>query len=224
MEHRGTVDKYIGDAIMAFWNAPAPVENHAVLACQSALACQEALLWLREDPANTGASRPRSLFQANTRMGIHTGEVIVGNMGSPERLNYTAIGDSVNVASRLEGMNKNYKTSIIISETTRAATAGAVSTRLLDKIAVKGRKSGIRIYELLDPRVFPEGNEFAGLATEAVEKYLRGDFDQALSLIEEAARIRSEDPALSIIKKRCEAFKVTRPPPDWDGVYIYHEK
>lgn len=223
MEHRGTVDKYIGDAVMAFWNAPAPVENHAELACRSALACQQALRRLA--PSGAAAAGPsRSVFRAGTRIGIHTGEVIVGNMGSPERLNYTAIGDSVNLASRLEGMNKNYRTSIIISETTRAAAGGAVVARLLDKVAVKGRKGGIRIYELLDPEARPDAAAFADLATQAVERYLARAFDEALSLMKRAGRIHPEDPALSVIRRRCEDFRANPPPPEWDGVHVYHEK
>ena len=228
MRHRGTVDKYIGDAIMAFWNAPAPVEDHPVMACRSALACQRALRQLAAAPARrpAAAARTGSLFQARTRMGIHTGEVIVGNMGSEERLNYTAIGDSVNVASRLEGLNKGYGTSIIVSETTRAAAAGTISTRLLDRVAVKGRRGGIQIYELLDPQAADAARtaEFAGIATEAVERYLRGEFDRALALICQALTLRAGDPALEVIRKRCETFKVSPPPSDWDGVYVYHEK
>jgi adenylate cyclase len=224
MGHRGTVDKYIGDAIMAFWNAPVPVEDHARAACGAALACQRALRGLRAGGAKRGG-RPVPLFEARTRMGIHTGEVIVGNMGSEERLNYTAIGDSVNLASRLEGLNKVYGTTIIVSETTRAAAGSAAATRLLDRVAVKGRRGGLQIYELLDPDgEGAEAGDFAGLAAQAVESYLAAQFDRALSLIAGAARIRPQDKALAVIAQRCEAFKAAPPSPDWDGVYVYHEK
>jgi adenylate cyclase len=232
MKYRGTVDKYIGDAIMAFWNAPVPVEDHPVMACLSAIACQEALRRLQSGaakgapPGRASPPRPASLFSTRTRIGIHTGDVIVGNMGSEERLNYTAIGDSVNVASRLEGLNKNYGTSIIISETTYANVKQAVVARLLDRVAVKGRHGGIQIYELLGPieGLSRERVEFAELSTRAVESYLNRGFDQAVSLINAAGKIIPEDQGLAMILKRCEAFLETPPPPDWNGVYIYHEK
>ncbi len=224
MNRRGTVDKYIGDAVMAFWNAPAEVEDHAELACLSALECQEALRRLQKN--KDGPSAQRSFFSTRTRMGIHTGDVIVGNMGSPERLNYTAIGDNVNLASRLEGLNKMYGTRIIISGSTRAAAGAAVTTRLLDKAAVKGKTEGILIYELLDPAVDsgPIGKGFPEATTRAVERYLAAEFGRALSLIAEADGMRPGDAALAVIRKRCEAFLKSPPPPDWDGVYVYHEK
>ncbi|WP_455381910.1 cation:dicarboxylate symporter family transporter, partial [Salinispira pacifica] len=144
MKNGGTVDKYIGDAIMAFWNAPADSPNHAEAACRAAIAMNRALHDLRHtDRGDT------SIFETTTRLGIHTGEAIVGNMGSSERLNYTVIGDNVNLASRLEGLNKYYGTEIIVSDSTLSGAHGSVVARLLDRVAVKGRTAGIEIYELV---------------------------------------------------------------------------
>lgn len=143
LQNNGTVDKYIGDAIMCFWGAPVQNKKHAIKACTAALKCQEKLnelnqIWFENN-----------LPQMFTRIGIHTGECIVGNMGSKERMNYSIIGDHVNLASRLEGVNKVYGTQIIISQTTYDHVKDDVIVRYLDKILVKGRKEPIEIYELL---------------------------------------------------------------------------
>ena len=222
MGNRGTVDKYIGDAIMAFWNAPAEVDEHPLLACLSAIAMKRIL------DARRAANRSNaiSIFGSRTRIGIHTGEAIVGNMGSNERLNYTAVGDSVNLASRLEGLNKFYGTDIIVSDATRSRVGDAVVTRLLDRVAVKGRTGGIDIYELVETAdgVDDRAAAFARAATDAVELYLNRRFDDALARIERASALRPGDVALGIIGGRCRTYRNNAPAEDWNGVYVHHEK
>ena len=139
--HGGTIDKFIGDAVMAFWGAPAANPDHAVDACRAALACQRAL---RASGLADDHGRPLKV-----RIGINSGDMLVGNIGSEFRLNYTVIGDAVNVASRLEGANKEYGTEIIIGEETRRLAGDRIHVRELDRLVVYGRAGGLAIYELL---------------------------------------------------------------------------
>ncbi len=134
LKHNGVLDKYIGDAIMAFWGAPIKQADHALLACRAALEMQK-----------VGKNSPFKM-----RIGINTGEMVVGNMGSHERFDYTVLGDNVNLASRLEGINKKFGTKIIISQSTYDLVKDNVKARKLGKVTVKGKKQKITIYELLD--------------------------------------------------------------------------
>ena len=143
LDHRATIDKYIGDGIMAFWNAPLPCADHAALACRAALTCQRQLAILNRDWERAGKA------VLKTRIGIHTGRTVVGNIGSSRRFDYTAIGDSVNLASRLEGANKRYGTQIIVSQATVDQIGDEFELRPLDRIAVKGKVEPVHIYELL---------------------------------------------------------------------------
>jgi adenylate cyclase len=139
----GTVDKFIGDAVMAFWGAPRPCKDHAVRACSSALRLIQRMNDLNDKWVADGKPAIR------VRIGINTSEALVGNMGTPDRMNYTAIGDGVNVASRLEGVNKDYGTNICISEKVVKSTGDKLNVRYLDKIKVKGRREELKIFELL---------------------------------------------------------------------------
>ena len=222
MQNGGTVDKYIGDAIMAFWNAPVESARHAEAACRSALAMQKALHDLR----SAHLAEEVSVFGTATRLGLHTGDAIVGNMGSSERLNYTAIGDSVNLASRLEGLNKYYGTEIIASESTVNATEGYAVARLLDRVAVKGRTAGIDIYELVGAAdsVDAETLAFVQSANDAVHLYLAGQFQECMNIIPRAIALHPGDRPLTIISERCAQFVRDKPAADWNGVFVYHEK
>src|SRR5262249_37245580 len=142
-EHQGTVDKFIGDGIMALWNAPNAVPDHATQACRASLRAQQRLKALRQ----RWAAQQQPLFRA--RIGLHTGEVIVGNCGTGARFAYTAMGDSVNLASRLESLNKAYGTYIIASAAVRDAADPLFEWRRLDRVAVVGRGEAIEVYELL---------------------------------------------------------------------------
>ena len=142
LEFNGTLDKYVGDEIMCFWGAPLPQENHAILACKCALKQMDALHRLNE-----GWPREKRI---NIGIGLNSGIMTVGNMGSLGRMNYTLMGDNVNLGARLEGTNKQYGTHVIISEFTYALVRDQVVVRELDNIRVKGKNKPVLIYELLD--------------------------------------------------------------------------
>lgn len=212
---RGTVDKYIGDAVMAFWGAPREDRNHAVHACRAALAAVRAVSasGLRDD-----GGRPLGI-----RIGLNSGEVLVGNVGSRSRLNYTVIGDAVNVASRLESANKLYGTAILIGARTRELAGAAILTRLVDKIAVYGRGGGMKIHELI------------GLAGETMPSWVEpyeegyacyswGDFATAIRFFEETILLRGEDAPSRLMIRRCRAYLEDPPKGDWDGVSVMAEK
>jgi len=211
---RGTVDKYIGDGIMAFWGAPVPLEDHAVRACIAALRCQQ---------------RVRELsmagVQLTTRIGLATGEVLVGNIGSTERLNYTVMGDTANLASRLEGLNKQYGTDLIISEKTYDQAKSKIVARPLDVVAVKGKKEGVRVYELLAIRGEDSDAEaIESTSDRALAAYLARDFATASAAWDEILAKRPNDQPATTMRDRAREHTLHPPPPDWTGVTIAKEK
>jgi adenylate cyclase len=210
----GTVDKFIGDAVMAFWNAPRPVEDHAYKAVVSALACQEAIAKM---------DKAELLY---TRIGIHTGRVMVGNFGAKERMSYTVLGDGVNLAARLEGVNKEYGTRIMISEATFDQIRGRIVCRRVDRIAVKGKSQATDLYEVLglEGAVSAELASAAKVYEEALDAYLARNFDNALSMFERAAQKRPNDKAASVLIARCRRYQITPPPADWTGVSAMESK
>lgn len=219
-DNKGTIDKYIGDSIMAFWGAPIEIDVklHAKLACLSALICQMqgnnlSATWKREG---------KPAFR--TRFGIHTGEVVVGNMGSDERINYTVLGDNVNLASRLEGLNKYYGTEIIVSSTTHNLVKDEFEFRVLDKITVKGKTQPIFIYELLAEK---DKLDRSLLRTYRIYEagfkcYLSGDWDGCIRYMKSVIKDLN-DPAAKVLKERAENFKIN-PPAKWTGVYVFDKK
>jgi adenylate cyclase len=213
-EEKGTIDKYIGDAVMTFWNAPEPVAGHEILACRAALRCRDALQKLYDSPGWGNAPR----FE--TRFGLHRCVAIVGHFGAPDRLNYTAIGDGINLTSRLEGLNKYYGTHIIASESIHAAAKDAFDFRLLDRVAVKGKIEGIVIYELLAERM--EGRprpDFVDRYEQAFASYQRGDFAAPLGLLEGM----DEDSPSRVLANRCREF-LSHPPANWNSIHIFDSK
>ena len=216
----GTVDKYIGDSVMAFWNAPEDCENHELKACQAALACQEQMVLFNE------RNKAEGLPHLKMRIGISTGTVFVGNIGSDDRLNYTAVGDTVNLASRLEGTNKIYKTWILISDKTQVGIRGQILTRPVDKVAVKGKANAILIHEVLalGQDETPELRKIINLTVLGFDHYLAMRFQQAIDCYTQILDINNEDhPALFYIE-RCKAYLEFPPPSDWDGTYISNSK
>ncbi|MDJ0975956.1 MAG: adenylate/guanylate cyclase domain-containing protein [Planctomycetota bacterium] len=210
----GTVDKFIGDAVMAFWGAPARDPAHAVKACRGALAAAAGVASLREELAAEGGPDLR------VRLGIATGELVVGNIGSASRINYTVVGDPVNLASRLEGLNKMYGTSILVDEQTYAAAREVVIARPVERVSVKGRREGTRVYELLALRETASADVpmRAARYEEALDLYEAGRFKDARRAYE---RLLQEDPldgvALVLIQ-RCRELERDPPGPDWDGI------
>ncbi len=211
----GTVDKYIGDAIMAFWGAPAPSEDHAWAACESALRTQAELEALR---ARWRIEGKPELF---ARVGIMTGEVIVGNIGSESRLNYTVMGDPVNLASRLEGLGKHYGASILIGESTHREARSGFLARVVDRVSVKGKSEGMLVYELLgrsgDPR--PGLEELAEASARAFDLYADRRWEEALEAYEAIGRDRPGDGPSRVMADRCRSLLDAPPADAWDGVY-----
>jgi len=216
----GTVDKYIGDSVMAFWNAPEDCENHELKACQAALACQEEMVLFNE------RNRAEGLPLLKMRIGIGTGTVFVGNIGSEDRLNYTAVGDTVNLASRLEGTNKTYKTWILISDKTQVGTREKILTRPVDKVAVKGKANAILIHEVLGKKEneTPELRKIIDLTVLGFEHYLAMRFQQAIDCFTQIVGFNKGDHLALFYIERCKGFLVFPPPSDWDGTYISHSK
>jgi adenylate cyclase len=210
-ESRGTIDKFIGDAIMTFWNAPEPVPDHARMACLAALRCRDSALALGQSPDWS----PRPVFE--TRFGLHCAPALIGHFGAPDRMNYTAMGDAVNLASRLEGLNKQYGTTILASETIVQATGDAFVFRLLDRVAVKGKTQAIRIYELLGQK--GEAREMSATIAvyeKAFAAYSARDFAGALAILEQ----QPGDRPSATLRERCRKFLHDPPPADWDGTYV----
>jgi adenylate cyclase len=252
---KGTIDKYIGDCIMAFWNAPLDDPEHAAHACRAALGMHAAIRRLnvalaeesaaaaplepagaepvggeREGAADRARchdlSTPKTL-QVAIGIGINTGECVVGNMGSEQRFDYSVLGDSVNLASRLEGQSKAYAVPIIISEETERLAPNFASLEL-DLIAVKGKKEAVRIFALLGEPDVAAGASFGQLRARhfaLLEAYRGQRWDEARTLI---AECRALDPRLddlyAVYEARIRAMQQNPPGPGWDGVFVATSK
>ena len=220
LESGGTLDKYIGDAVMAFWGAPLPMDGHALVACKVALDNQKKLARLRAEWCAAGWP------PVSNRIGLNSGPAIIGNMGSAKRFSYTAIGDNVNLASRLEGANKPYGTGIMISQSTRDAAGDAIEVRELDYIKVKGKNLPIRVYELLglkgetDAKSLAKARRFEeGLASLRARK-----LDEAEAAFRGVIKEFGEDDSCELFLERCAEVRAEPPPPDWDGSFALTEK
>ncbi|MDR1362451.1 MAG: cation:dicarboxylase symporter family transporter [Spirochaetaceae bacterium] len=216
IENKGTIDKYIGDSVMAFWGAPVKNENHAESACRSAVQIQQMLRTMFRQWKNM------EKYPFFTRIGIHTGDVIVGNMGYTERLNYTVIGDHVNVASRLEGINKIYGTKILVSESTYDRCHNMFEFRMLDKIAVVGRSESLTIYELYSEKNDIEKTirKLFNYYEDGVAYYFERKWDEAIKCFRAVLKYRPHDTPSIVMYRRCVNYKKKSPPNDWNGVYV----
>jgi adenylate cyclase len=220
LDYKGTIDKYIGDSVMAFWGAPVQSKNHAEMACRSAVNIQVVLHSIFRKWSNTG----KEPFY--TRVGIHTGEVIVGNMGYEERLNYTVLGDSVNLASRLEGVNKVYGTRILVSQNTWEQCRDLFEFRKVDKITVKGRHEGVMIYELYSEKDEIEKplRKFFLYYERGLEYYFNRNFEEALKYFNTVLKYRHSDGPSKVMRERC-LYYINKPPSeDWDGAFALTAK
>jgi adenylate cyclase len=216
-ETGGTIDKFIGDAVMAFWGAPAPNPDHAVDCCRAALACQRAMgeVGLVDDHGQP----------VKIRIGINSGDMLVGNIGSEVRLNYTVIGDAVNIASRLESTNKVYGSTIIIGPETRRLAGERIVVRELDRLAVYGRAGGLQIYELLAMADEAGGTPDWVKSYEAgLESWRAGEFTAAIAAFETAKEIRKDDAASTVMLERCKQQLENPAGEDWDGTTIARTK
>jgi adenylate cyclase len=223
-ETKGTLDKYMGDAIMAFWGAPIHFADHAEHAARCALKMLVKLRELQE------SYRAKSLPEIDIGIGLNTGDMSVGNMGSNTVRSYTVMGDSVNLGSRLEGINKQYGTRIIISEFTRAKLGQAFITREVDWVRVKGKALPVRIFELMgernsgatqpDPLLIQLLPHFeAGFA-----HYHARRFAEAIEEFNRALQIKPDDECSKLYVERCQDYVQEPPEQDWDGVFTMKTK
>jgi len=215
----GTLDKYIGDAIMAFWGAPVPQEDHAFRACSCALKMSSELAKLNAKWESEGR-RPIGIG-----IGLNTGEVNFCRMGSAKRLAWTVMGDNVNLASRLEGITKEYQTQIVISENTYKQVSGEFVCRELDKIKVKGKHEPVKIYELLD--VIAEKPKYESLLTEfdhAMAAYHSQNWREAAARFGQMLGVYPDDGPTRLFLQRALEFLENAPESDWDGVYVMKSK
>jgi adenylate cyclase len=220
VDYEGTVDKYIGDAMMVFYGAPIEQEDHAVRACKTAV---EMLFRLEELRVRWKA---RNLPCMNIGVGINSGAMSVGNIGSAERFDYTIMGDNVNLASRLEGINKVYGTSILISQATFDLIQGnAFTVRELDSVRVKGKNEAVTIYELFGCGSYYQHKQtLASVFNAGLAAYREQQWDQAMVSFREALRITPADIPSQIYVRRCETYKQQPPPEDLAGVFVIETK
>jgi adenylate cyclase len=218
--HDGVLAHYAGDGLEAFWNAPISQPDHARRACEAALEMVAALGRLRLAFAEHGWKG------LDMGVGINTGTMIVGNLGSRDRLAYTAVGDPVNVASRLEGLSKEYGVHVVIGEATRQAAGDAFEYRFLDLVAVKGRAEPVRVYELLGRAadIPPERRELLARYDRGVALYHARRWEEAMALFDELAAAAPDDGPIGLYRRR--AYELLEEPPgsDWDGVWIAKTK
>lgn len=225
-EVNGIIDKFIGDAIMAFWGPPFTGESeHATLACRAALAQLESAKELKRALPDILGLR-KGVPEMNARVGLATGEVTVGNIGSDKTKGYTVIGDTVNLASRLESANKFYGTRLLISEATRAMASDAIEVREIDSIRVKGKSESVRVYELLavagalSAQAAKLREEFEAGLTE----YRRSQWDSAEARFRACLALEASDGPSRVYLERVAGFRQNPPAPDWSGVWNLSDK
>ncbi len=217
-QHGGFVDKYIGDAIVAVFGAPHEDPDHALNAVRSALACRERLSAMQAELGLPGG------HTLNARIGINTGEILVGNIGSHRRFNYTVMGDAVNLASRLEGVNKIYGSQIIASGETAAACGNSIAFRELDSVQVMGRETPVAIFEALaaGSDCSAESRDLVAAYEAALAAYRERCFGAAEAAFESLAQ--AGDEAARTLAARARAFAADPPPPEWQGVTVLDSK
>jgi len=215
LNHEGTVDKFEGDAIIAFFGAPNDLENQEEVACMACIDMQKRLVELRDKWRKAG------IPELNMRIGLCTGPAVVGNMGSKNRMDYTMMGDTVNTAARLEGVNKVYGTYTMISDSTFQAAGEWIRARELDAIKVVGKAEPVKIYELLG---YPA--DLDDPMIQAAETYRRGlqayrarQWESARQFFEAALSVRPEDTPSRTMLDRCHVYQTDPPPSDWDGSF-----
>jgi adenylate cyclase len=216
----GEVTQLAGDGFVAFWGAPIPSPDHAAHAVESVLRCREELALLNAQWSARG--RP----ELPTRFGLATGPVVVGNVGSPARLVYTAVGDTINLASRLEGINRFYGTWVMVSEDVRRAAGDAFVWRRMDRVRAKGKRQPIELYELLGRRdeVHAAVLEFAARYEEALELYRQRRFADAVLALERTAADFGDDVSVARLLDLARDFQTRPPERDWDGTSVFYEK
>jgi len=226
LDSGGTIDKYMGDAIMAFWNAPLDDPDHSLHACRAALGMQAALARLNDSLARELAAGATHVGRLEVGIGINSGLCVVGNMGSDQRFDYSVLGDAVNLASRIEGQCPTYGARIILGQATAAALGERLAVAELDLIRVKGKRAPQRIFALLGSSELAEDAE-AAAAVATLQRFLAAyraqDWASALSALSSLESVRLAQLDLSVFARlyrgRIQTFGSQPPPADWDGVY-----
>ncbi len=218
--HEAYIDKYVGDGVVALFGMPVPTPDHARNACFAALDCQAALKILNEEFAQEGLPR------IQVRIGVNSGDVNAGNMGAADRSSYTAMGDAINLASRLEGANKSYDTYIMIGESTLALVGGQFVVRELDLIRVVGKKLPVRVYELIGPAggLLPFDAAFLPAYAAALELYQARRWQESSGAFERALKLKPGDKPCENYVGRAREFLAKPPPAEWEGVFELHSK
>jgi adenylate cyclase len=227
LKKKGTIDKYMGDCIMAFWNAPLEDAEHPKNACLSALGMIEAVSAINQQRREKAREEKKSFLPLNIGIGVNTGEMCVGNMGSEQRFDYSVLGDEVNLGSRLEGQSKTYGVTVVISAATQAFVP-ELATLEIDRIMVKGKTKAVTIYALLGDELLAEDERF-GKVAELWEKVLKTyrscNWDEAenyIALCHTAAHDLDDihiDGLLALYQERLESYRLKPPPEGWDGVF-----
>jgi adenylate cyclase len=220
LQSDGTLVDYIGDAVFAFWNAPKDVPDHASAACEAALQQQESLKALNSEWAKQG------LPGFSIRIGIHTGPALCGNIGCFKRMKYTAIGDAVNLASRLENLNKRYSTNILISSDVYEQVQQDYLCRVLDVVQVKGRQTPSWIFELVARKreATQKQVQLCELSHAELTCYLNRDFQGCLIHLKKLEELEPGHKTVSLRQQRCQQYIQSPPPADWTGVEVLLEK
>ncbi len=230
LDHQGTLDKYIGDAIVAFYGAPAPVENHELKSCATALAMQDALdelrkKWIQED------DWPDIVYSMQHRIGLNSGKMVTGNMGSKMRMNYTMMGDTVNLAARLESSAKQYGVYNFVGENIYEAAKEEFIFRFLDFVRVKGKNIPVKVYELVSNKNNARNSEVKMIRAfeKGLNYYYQQEWDEAVKCFNKSESMedhfisRNTTPS-AIYIDRCKMFKKSPPEKDWDGVWVMQSK
>ena len=225
----GTIDKYMGDCIMAFWNAPLDVHKHYSLSCEAALNMHKALFKLNELRKKEAETEGKSFLELKIGIGLNTGDCVVGNMGSEQRFDYSVLGDAVNLAARLEGQSKAYGVKTVIGQETNTNVEDAYATLKLDLIAVKGKKESVAIFTLLGDTEMKNTASFKTLKehhNQMLESYFNQNWDLALSKINICRNLMNGvmSEYYDMLISRIDEFKNTPPGENWDGVYIARTK
>jgi adenylate cyclase len=217
--NKGTLDKYMGDAVMAFFGAPIYFPDHAKYACRCAL---QSIEKLKEIQLNF---QQRGLPVIDIGIGINTSDMSVGNMGSDIVRSYTVMGDGVNLGSRLEGINKEYGTRIIISEFTYKEVESEFTCREVDWVRVKGKLQPIKIFELIsEGAASKDKQDLLTIYNEGYQLYREGRFNESLDAFKRALAIDANDPVSQLYMERCQEYIAEAPPQDWDGVFVMKTK
>ena len=224
LARNGTIDKYMGDCIMAFWNAPLEDPRHSYHACESALVMFEELEQLNQDLEAEAQEAGEEHKPLKVGVGINTGECVVGNMGSEQRFDYSVLGDAVNLASRLEGQSKNYGVGIVIGEDTKDMVGDDFATLELDLIAVKGKAEAVRIHTILGRKDMQQQQDFLALKAQhgaMLDAYRQQHWSEARKLVDDC---RSADGSFGelydLYEERMDFYLENPPGPDWDGVFV----